>query len=68
MYHFACTFGFGELKLMEGSAKIISFIARDEGTTPCSIYTSLRTGKKHENDKIMTKVIKDTEEEVYPNV
>ena len=27
---FACTFAFGELKLMEGSAKIISFIARDE--------------------------------------
>ena len=27
---FACTFGFGELKLMEGSAKIISLIARDE--------------------------------------
>ena len=27
---FACTFAFGELRLMEGSAKIISFIARDE--------------------------------------
>jgi ribonucleoside-diphosphate reductase beta chain len=27
---FACSFGFGELKLMEGSAKIISLIARDE--------------------------------------
>jgi ribonucleoside-diphosphate reductase beta chain len=27
---FACTFAFGELKLMEGSAKIISLIARDE--------------------------------------
>jgi len=27
---FACSFAFGELKLMEGSAKIISFIARDE--------------------------------------
>ena len=29
---FACTFAFGELKLMEGSAKIISLIARDEAT------------------------------------
>ena len=29
MYHFACSFAFGELKLLEGS-KIISFIARDE--------------------------------------
>ena len=27
---FACSFAFGELKLLEGSAKIISFIARDE--------------------------------------
>ena len=27
---FACTFGFGELKVMEGSAKILSLIARDE--------------------------------------
>ena len=27
---FACSFAFGELKLMEGSAKIISFISRDE--------------------------------------
>ena len=27
---FACSFAFGELKQMEGSAKIISLIARDE--------------------------------------
>ena len=30
---FACSFAFGELKLMEGSAKIISLIARDENYT-----------------------------------
>ena len=29
---FACTFAFGELKLMEGSAKNLSLIARDEAT------------------------------------
>ena len=29
---FACTFAFGELKLMEGSAKLLSLIARDEAT------------------------------------
>ena len=29
---FACSFAFGELKLMEGSAKIISLIGRDEAT------------------------------------
>ena len=27
---FACSFAFGELKLLEGSAKIIGLIARDE--------------------------------------
>ena len=27
---FACSFAFGELKIMEGSAKVISLIARDE--------------------------------------
>ena len=29
---FACTFAFAESKVMEGSAKIISLIARDEAT------------------------------------
>ena len=38
---FACSFAFGELKLLEGSAKIISFIARDESQHPVS-YTHLR--------------------------
>ena len=41
---FACSFAFGELKLMEGSAKIIALIARDE--SPVS-YTHLRA---HETD------------------
>ncbi len=30
MYHSHVPFAFGELKLMEGSAKIISLISRDE--------------------------------------
>lgn len=62
---FACTFGFGELKLMEGSAKIISFIARDEAQHLAVSTHIIKNWQKHENDKIMTKVIKDTEEEVY---
>ena len=44
---FACSFAFGELKLMEGSAKIISLIARDENqhlvitqNILCLLYTS----------------------------
>ena len=34
---FACSFAFGELKLMEGSAKILSLIARDEVSTSCNL-------------------------------
>ena len=62
---FACTFGFGELKLMEGSAKIISFIARDEAQHLAVSTHIIKNWQKHENDKIMSKVIKDTEQEVY---
>ncbi len=39
---FACSFAFGELKLMEGSAKIISLIARDETQHPRSYSTNLK--------------------------
>ena len=31
---FACSFAFAERQLMEGNAKIIKFIARDEAFTP----------------------------------
>ena len=36
---FACSFYFGELKLMEGSAKILSLIARDE-SQHCNVATN----------------------------
>ena len=62
---FACSFGFGELKLMEGSAKIISFIARDEAQHLAVSQHILKAYKNQENDKLMNKVMKDCEPEVY---
>ena len=62
---FACTFGFGELKLMEGSAKIISLIARDESQHLAISLHILKCYMNLENDKVMNKVIKNNEEWVY---
>ena len=62
---FACSFAFGELKLLEGSAKIISLIARDESQHLALSQTILNTYKNKEKDKVMNKVIKDSEKEVY---
>ena len=62
---FACSFAFGELKLLEGSAKIISFIARDESQHLAMSQRIINNYRDHENDKVMLKVIKDTEKEVY---
>jgi len=59
---FACTFAFGELKLMEGSAKIISFIARDEAT-----HLNLTTQiikNWHNNDGEMKKIAESCKDEV----
>ena len=62
---FACSFAFGELKLLEGSAKIISFIARDESQHLAISQRIINNYKDIERDKVMDKVIKDTEKEVY---
>ncbi len=62
---FACSFAFGELKLMEGSAKILSLIARDESQHLAMSQRIINNYKNYEKDKVMDKVIKDTEEEVY---
>ena len=59
---FACTFAFGELKLMEGSAKIISFIARDEAT---HLNLSTQIIKNwHEGDGGMKKIANSCKKEV----
>jgi len=62
---FACTFGFGELRLMEGSAKIISLIARDESQHLAISQHIIKNYQKFENDKEMLSVMQECEDEVY---
>ena len=50
---------------MEGSAKILSLIARDESQHLAVSQHILKCYQNHENDKIMNKVMKDCESEVY---
>jgi ribonucleotide reductase beta subunit family protein with ferritin-like domain len=61
---FACSFAFGELKLMEGSAKIISLIARDENqhlAITQNILNKWRSG----DDPEMKEIMKEEEEWTY---
>ena len=62
---FACTFGFGELKLMEGSAKIISLIARDEAQHLALSTHVLKLWAQGKDDPEMAGIAKDCEEDVY---
>jgi len=62
---FACTFAFGELKLMEGSAKIISLIARDEATHLNLSTHILKHWMKGDDDPDFVKIAKELEDEVY---
>ena len=62
---FACSFAFGELKLLEGSAKIISFIARDESQHLAMSQRIINNWRDYEKDKDMLKIIKECEDEVY---
>tara|TARA_Y100000588_G_C14183886_1_gene894953 strand:+ start:294 stop:1418 length:1125 start_codon:yes stop_codon:yes gene_type:complete len=61
---FACSFAFGELKLMEGSAKIISFISRDESQHLAVSQRIINNYRGPEKDKVMDKVIKNNEKYV----
>ena len=62
---FACTFGFGELKLMEGSAKIISLIARDEAQHLALSTHILKLWAQGKDDPEMAKIAKECQQEVY---
>ena len=57
---FACSFAFGELKLMEGSAKIISLIARDENQHLVLTQNILKNWQNGD-DPEMTEIIKEEE-------
>lgn len=61
---FACNFALAENKLMEGSAKILSLIARDENihmAVTTGIITNWRSGK---DDPDFLKIIEETRDEV----
>jgi ribonucleoside-diphosphate reductase beta chain len=60
---FACSFAFGELKLMEGSAKIISLIARDENVHLNLTQNILNKWSVDDND--IRKIAKEEEQTVY---
>jgi len=60
---FACSFAFGELKLMEGSAKIISLIARDENQHLVLTQNILNKWKDGD-DPDMLKIAEEEEENV----
>ena len=61
---FACSFAFGELKLMEGSAKIISLIARDENQH-LALTQNILNKWREGDDPEMQKIMKEEEEWTY---
>ena len=58
---FACSWAFAELKKMEGNAKIIKFIARDENTHLAGTTTIIKNLLKE--DKDFVKIAKEMEPE-----
>jgi len=61
---FACSFAFGELKLMEGSAKIISLIARDENQHLVITQNILNNWAKGDDNE-MQQIAKEEEQWFY---
>jgi ribonucleotide reductase beta subunit family protein with ferritin-like domain len=60
---FACSFAFGELKLMEGSAKIIGLIARDE-SQHLVITQNIIKNWKNGDDAQMLEIIEEEQDNV----
>ena len=66
---FACSFAFGELKLMEGSAKIISLISRDENQHLVLTQQMIKNWQKGD-DPVMQEIVeqeKDTVINMFKN-
>jgi len=61
---FACSFAFGELKLLEGSAKIISLIARDENQHLAITQNIINNWRKGD-DPEMVEIMKEEEQWTY---
>lgn len=62
---FACSFAFGERKLMEGNAKIIKFIARDELLHLSGTQHIINLCQSGVDDPEMAEIAKECEEEAY---
>ena len=63
---FACSWAFAELKKMEGNAKIIKFIARDENTHLAG--TTMMIKKLLLEDKDFVKIAKEMESDVVKTI
>ena len=63
---FACSWAFAELKKMEGNAKIIKFIARDENVHLASTPTNAKN--LTQDDKDYEKIAQRTKRGMYSNV
>ncbi len=61
---FACSFAFAERKVMEGNAKIIKMIARDEALHLTGTQHMLNLMRDGKDDKDMEKIAKECESEV----
>jgi len=59
---FACSWAFAELKKMEGNAKIIKFIARDENIHMASTQQMIKLLRKEDSD--YAKIAEECEDEV----
>ena len=60
---FACSFAFGELKLMEGSAKIISLISRDENQHLVLTQQIIKNWQKGD-DPVMQEIVEEEKETI----
>lgn len=62
---FACSFAFAERELMEGNAKIIKLIARDEALHLTGTQFMINTLRSGEDDPEMAQIAQELEEECY---
>ena len=62
---FACSFAFAKRKLMEGSAKIIKLIARDEALHLVSTQHMLNIMRNGQDDPEMVEIAKELEQECF---
>lgn len=62
---FACSFAFAERELMEGNAKIIKLIARDEALHLTGTQFMINVLRSGEDDPEMKQIAKECEQECY---